>query len=346
MPVRKPLQAALLGVAAVAMCFYGVRAARGQEVTQNLTYSRGQSVMPIYEGWHPNPDGTADVWFGYLNQNYQEELDLPVGPANTLTPAPYGPDGNQPTHFLSRRNWWVFSIRVPKDFGDKEIVWTVTSHGQTNRAYGTLKPGYVHDDNGIQREFFNDPPAGGNKPPEIHIEGDNHRSAKAGQPESLTVVATDDGIPRGFGFGGAPPAGAGGGAPGGRGGRSGPPGGGLSGGGRGRGLSPCGSPLPDPSCDAPLNFGVLATARGLRVSCFIYRGPGTSVAFTPRQPKVWEDQRGGSSWGPGYVNPPVPKDNKWLVQANFRQPGNYVVRCQAFDGLAATTQDVAFTVEP
>src|SRR5207253_6841028 len=142
----------------------------------------------------PNADGTFDLWFGYLNRNYAEELDVPLGPDNNISPQPFGPDAGQPTHFLPRNSRWVFSIRVPKDFGDKEVVWTLTAHGKTYRAYATLKAGYLHDDNGMQREYYNDPPLGGNKPPQLHVDGDVQRTVKAGQSSTLTVIATDDGI--------------------------------------------------------------------------------------------------------------------------------------------------------
>jgi hypothetical protein len=49
------------------------------------------------------------------------------------------------------------------------------------------------------------------------------------------------------------------------------------------------------------------SATGLRLSWFLYRGPG-KVAFDPAQTKVWEDTRdGGSSpWAYGWRTPPVP----------------------------------------
>src|SRR2546426_6133503 len=40
-------------------------------------YNRGQDVVPVFEGWKPNPDGTFTMYFGYFNRNYQEELDIP-----------------------------------------------------------------------------------------------------------------------------------------------------------------------------------------------------------------------------------------------------------------------------
>jgi hypothetical protein len=68
------------------------------------------------------------------------------------------------------------------------------------------------------------------------------------------------------------------------------------------------------------------------------------VAFDPPQEKVWEDHRGTSPWATGYVLPPVPKDNTWVIHTAFQEPGTYVVRCQAHDGLLVTNQNVTFTV--
>src|SRR4029450_1528612 len=124
----------VVALAISAVVFLPSRVVRAQQANQSsttasqetseamLTYSRGQPVLPVYEGWHPNPDGTIDLWFGYLNQNYKGEPTLPVGPENSVVPPQYGPDAGQPTHFLPRNTRWVFSVRVPKDFGDKEVV--------------------------------------------------------------------------------------------------------------------------------------------------------------------------------------------------------------------------------
>ena len=67
-----------------------------------FTYSRGQSVSPAYEGWWQNADGTYTLFFGYMNSNWEEQLDVPVGPDNNIEPG--GPDQGQPTWFLPRRN--------------------------------------------------------------------------------------------------------------------------------------------------------------------------------------------------------------------------------------------------
>src|SRR5438309_7277190 len=108
-----------------------------------LTYSRGQNIVAAFEGWERSADGTTSMVFSYFNRNYEELLDIPIGPANNIEPG--GPDQGQPTHFLTRRRRHQFSIKVPKDFGNKEVVWTVTTRGNTEKAYGTLKPEYILD---------------------------------------------------------------------------------------------------------------------------------------------------------------------------------------------------------
>src|SRR5580700_3363392 len=102
-----------------------------------LRHWTGQGVSPVYEGFDVNPDGSFNMWFGYMNRNYEEEVDLPVGPANAFEP---GPDRGQPTHFTPRRHKDFFSVRVPKDFGDQALTWSLTAHGQTQKVIGTLKP--------------------------------------------------------------------------------------------------------------------------------------------------------------------------------------------------------------
>ena len=55
-----------------------------------FTYSSGQSVSPAYEGWMPNADGSFSMYFGYMNSNWLQEFDIPVGPENAIEPG--GPD--------------------------------------------------------------------------------------------------------------------------------------------------------------------------------------------------------------------------------------------------------------
>ena len=266
----------------------------------------GQNVVPAYEGWEPNPDGSFNLVFGYLNRNWDEEFHVPVGSNNSIEPG--GPDRGQPSYFFPRRNRFVFRIRVPKDFGNKELVWTLTTAGKPERAYGTLKPDYILDDivimsnTGAGGALSITPDMVGNKAPVLKVDGAKARSVKAGEPVTLVAIATDDGKPNPRGM----PRILGG------------------------------------------NYMLPNAANGLRLSWFVYRGPGRAVTFDPPQPKVWEDTRdgGNSPWSAGWVNPPVPPEGKWIVRATFREPGGYVLRCLAHDGGLSSSEDVAVTVIP
>ena len=101
---------------------------------------RGASVTPAYEGWYPNPDGSFSMLLGYYNRNAKEALDIPVGPNNHVDPG--GPDQGQPTHFEVGRQWGVFVVKVPKDFGTKTITWTIVANGETQSIPFTLNKGY------------------------------------------------------------------------------------------------------------------------------------------------------------------------------------------------------------
>ena len=164
------------------------------------SFSSGQNVAPAYEGWEKNGDGSFNLVFGYFNRNWEEEIDVPVGAENTIEPG--GPDQGQPTHFLPRRNRFVCRIRVPANFGTKELVWTLTTNGKTERAYGSLKPDYFIDDNiimannGAAGMGGADPALNGNKAPTLTIDGPVQRSVRVGEPIVLMAVATDDRIPR------------------------------------------------------------------------------------------------------------------------------------------------------
>ena len=160
----------------------------------------GLNIAPVYQGWEPNEDGSFNLLFGYFNRNWEEWVNVPVGAANSMDPG--GPDHGQPTHFLPRRNQFVFKVRVPKDFGTREIVWTLTSNGKTEKAYGTLKPDYIVDDRvyaanfGGAGQLATSPDLVGNKTPVLEVQGARTRTVKVGEPVSLTAVATDDGKPK------------------------------------------------------------------------------------------------------------------------------------------------------
>jgi len=101
-------------------------------------HDSGQSVTGAYEGWFKNPDGTFSLLFGYFNRNLKEEPDVPVGPDNDIEPG--GPDRGQPTHFLPRRQWGMFTVTVPGDFGSQKITWTLMVHGIKTVIPASLNP--------------------------------------------------------------------------------------------------------------------------------------------------------------------------------------------------------------
>jgi hypothetical protein len=156
--------------------------------------SSGDNIAPVFEGWLPNADGTYTMLFGYLNRNWDEAVDVPVGADNRFEPGAV--DRGQPTHFLPRRNRTVFAIEVPKDWGDKELVWILTSKGKTERAYGTLLPVEIINDQVISMNSSGSGYIPDNKPPVIQLEGESERTVKAGQPLVLASIVTDDGLPK------------------------------------------------------------------------------------------------------------------------------------------------------
>src|SRR5262249_26150426 len=105
-------------------------------------------------------------------------------------------------HFLPRRNQFVFRVRVPRDFGNRELVWTLTSNGKTEKAYATLKPDYVVNATVMAANFGAGGQTGtmpdliGNVAPVLKLEGGPTRRVKVGEPILLSAVATDDGKPR------------------------------------------------------------------------------------------------------------------------------------------------------
>lgn len=121
----------------------------------------GASVTPAYEGWFDNADGTHNFLIGYLNRNYNQAVDVPIGPNNTM--GPNGPDMGQPTHFRPGRQTGVFIVTMPKEFGPKDrVTWSIAVNGQTNAVPFWMNPDY-------QVSPFTDI-AVGNKPPLIKFE--------------------------------------------------------------------------------------------------------------------------------------------------------------------------------
>ena len=290
-----------------------------QVADAQLSYQRGQNVSPGYEGWEANEDGSFNLVFGYMNRNWLEELDVPVGADNHISPGPA--DQGQPTHLLPRRNRYVFKVRVPADFGDKELVWTLTTKGKTEAAYGTLRLDYRLDYMVIMSETgsigpgFTTEESRTNTPPTITLVGDPVRRVSVGQTVTLVARITDDDLPRVGGIR----------APG----------------------EPNDPPtLPGAALRPPMRVTV-QKVNGLHLSWFVLRGEG-DVTFDPPQIKTWEDTRVGanSPWAPLFRRPPIPEDGEWTVEVTFDQPGTYVLRGRADDGGLLDDTDVTIIVTP
>ena len=271
-------------------------------------YDFGQTLSPAYEGWEVNDDGSFNLVFGYMNRNWAEAPYVPAGPDNYFEPG--DPDRGQPTYFLPRRNRFVFKVRVPADFGEQELVWTVTVNGTSEKAYATLKRDYYIDHLVVQANYGAGGAAGttaelpDNEAPTLEVDGPAQRTARVGEPVALEVVSTDDGKPRA------------------------------------RSLRRASAGIPRPI--------TTDSATGHRLSWFVYRGPGDSAMFDPEQIKVWEDTRDGvnSPWSLGFTTPDPPEDGRWTTQATFTEAGEYILRAIAHDGGLATTADLTVSVSP
>jgi hypothetical protein len=291
---------------AFVLCVLSALCVAGSSHAQS--YRSGQPIWPAYEGWEKNPDGSANLVFGYMNDNWEEEVDLPIGPDNGFSPGK--PDQGQPTHFLPRRNRFIFRIVVPKDFGDKELVWTVTANGKTAKAYGSLRPDLLIENVDIMSETgalgagTSSPEVRANKPPVIKLEGEKNLDAKVGKPVELVAFVIDDGVPKARGRAGSGP----------------------------RALS-----------FQPLQRITVTKVLGLHLSWFVYRGAGP-VSFEPAQVKIWEDTRSGanSPWAPVWTAPPVPPDGKYVTRIKFDEPGTYTLCARADDG--GLTSDEMITI--
>ena len=161
--------------------------------TPQTQFSTGQDVVPVYEGWMRNKDGTFTFVFGYFNRNWKEEPVIPAGPDNKIEPGP--PDRGQPTYFLPRRQPWVFRVTVPKDWGQQELVWTITAHGRTEKAYAQMMLEEEITERLIQtRGNLNPGEDDPNHPPTIAVAPVS--TASVASPVTLTAMVTDDGLPK------------------------------------------------------------------------------------------------------------------------------------------------------
>jgi len=298
----------------------------------------GSGVTPAFEGWFHGKDGSDYVMAGYFNRNTKEEFDIPVGPNNHIDPG--GPDQGQPTHFYLGRQWGVTTIKLPKDFGQKKLVWTLVVNGQTNQITLHTPPVYIVEPYGSS---WNE-----NKPPVMKLTADGptftgppigfvgNYTATVGTPLPLTVWITDDGVGRAGGAaapGGAAPTGAAAGGGRGRGaaapaaadaaagGAAQPPaggaaaaGGGAAGGRGGRG-GRGGAAAPGGAAGAGAAAGGFGARTPVSVTWAMHRNPaGAKVEFANAKPTV--DMANGG---------------KTETTAKFSAAGDYIIRVQGND---------------
>jgi hypothetical protein len=208
----------------------------------------------------------------------------------------------------------MFRVRVPADWGNKEMIWTLTTRGNAQKAYASLRTDLLIENIDLMSETgalgagTSNPELRADKPPAIAVQGPKTVNAKVGQPVSLIAVVTDDGVPR------------------------------RRGGGPGRPGGPNINLLPPSRITVGKNLG-------LHLAWFVYRGSG-KVTFDPVQVKTWEDTRTGanSPWAPIWTPPQVPPDGKYTVTATFAEPGTYVLRARADDGALTSDEEVTVTV--
>jgi hypothetical protein len=303
---------AIAGVVIVALAGTVLVRARAQGVGQTPSplplsqtiRERGTSVTPAYEGWYYDKDGSARLLVGYFNRNTKQEFDIPAGPNNRIEPG--GPDQGQPTHFQTGRQWGVLAIKVPKDFGQKKLTWTIVANGFTNSITLHTQADYVV-------EPFEDA-ANRNTPPKITFQPSGPvftgpptdiaatYTTAVNTPLALTTWVTDEGpkinVPettgrgrgRGRGTGDAGPAGASGAT-------------GASGRGPRGDLAALG--LPEGFTPPP----------PIAVKWAVYRQPaGATVKFDPDNPSIDKDNGG-----------------KNTTNATFSTAGDYTLRVQVND---------------
>ena len=290
-------------------------------VSAQPTYRSGDEIQPGYEGWRENADGTFSFIFGYMNENWEEQPDIAVGENNFFSPGEV--DRGQPTHFLPRRNRFTFEVIVPADWGDRELVWTITHNGETNLAYATLATDYLIDNMVIASETgslgagTSSPESRSNIPPTVTLLGDSAnvaqvRNVRVGEPMVVVARVDDDGLPK-----------------------------------------PRRSTEENFAIDMkermlrPPSRNTVGKTNGLFLSWNKYRGPG-NVTFDPPQIKAWEDTRtsANSPWGPLWTPPPIPDDRLYEVSASFDKPGTYVLWARADDGGLYHDQYITVNVNP
>ena len=197
----------------------------------------------------------------------------------------------------------------------REVVWTLTANGKTERVYASLAANYAIDGQAMSTDV------GGNFGsthqdlrtnmfPEVEVEGGSERTVRVGESLRLVALADD---PDNY-----------------------PP--------RREGSRP-------QSMDdlyTPPRGSVVRSIPGLRFSWIVYRGIAEHATFLPTQMKTWMDSRmyANSPWSPPYILPQPPEDRRWVSEISFDEPGEYVLRAVASDGARFTYENLKVKVMP
>ena len=289
--------------------------ALGTSASAQVRYASGQNVVPVFEGWHRNADGSFDMVFGYMNRNYEQQLDIPVGADNSLEPGL--PDQGQPTHFYPRRQQFVFTVRVPKDWGKKDLIWTLKVGDKVEKAYASLLPfwelgDFVYQENRGSTSTIGEEPEP-NEAPKIALANAGPLTVKAGEAVSLAARVTDDGrpVPRRRPAGAAPATPT------------------VRRDSDGAVITPTGTPGPGgtgPRRENPLTQAIVRLDPGvaLGVTWIVYRGTAEGVRFEPQRVAA--------------------VDGNATSIVTFSKPGNYTLRGYADDSVLLTPVDVQITV--
>lgn len=286
-----------------------VKAPPGGVLAEPVT-NAGGPIYATFEGWGPLKDGTTALLLGYFNRNRTQIVDIPVGPENSIEPG--GPDFGQPTHFLTGRQYGMFAITLPKDWGNKKLTWTIVANGHKNTVSFWTNPPYWID-------YYKNT-ANGNEPPRIkfamngaeYIGPPKERTvatlaATVGQPLDLTAWAADQPPTITFESGAEPPAAA-------------------PAAGRAAGAKPANEPLP--------------AFIGGRVVSVGPAAPGGAAAARERRGDIqvlWKKYRGPGDVKIAHetINLENGGDAKKFVEAKttatFSAPGTYWLRAQVND---------------
>ena len=193
---RGSIRTTITALALLCLAITARPGAQSVEYTNNFRYNIGQGVQPIFEGWSHAPDGTINMHFGYLNRNYVEMPSIPVGPNNIVEPA--GPDRGQPTFFYPRTNRNLFTVNVPKGWPmNREVIWTLTVNGKTEKAFGWLRAEWEIDPAGGAGGGggSQSPERKANQAPSLTV--DPVATVKlADKTANLVATITDDGLPK------------------------------------------------------------------------------------------------------------------------------------------------------